>query len=228
MKYDIFLFDADDTLYDFHKIGERSFYNVCRRLGVDFQNGDYETYSKINQRRWDLMSKGLMTKEEVIYGRFEEYASLKNVSFDVKKFRDEYEQGLCEICVEFPESREVLETLKKRGARVYLITNGTRKVQRSRLKKSSLTEFFDGIFISEVIGFNKPSDKYFSAVKNSIPFFDPKRTLVVGDSLVSDIPLANANGIDSCRFNPKEEPNPLGVPYDYEIKNLKELLDIVF
>ena len=48
-------------------------------------------------------------------------------------------------------------------------------------------------------------------------------SIVLGDSLTTDIAGGNNAGIDTCWFNPHEQPNTAGVHVDYEIRSLKEL-----
>lgn len=223
MKYNTFLFDADDTLFDFYNTGKRSFLKACRDKGVPAIETDYDIYSEINQKRWDLFSKGLIDKQSVVIGRFDEYKSVKNVQFDSEDFFKEYEKNLSETCILFPETAEVLSSLKSDGARVYIITNGLKTVQRNRLSLSGLYPLLDGVFISDEMGFTKPSKEYFDLVEKGISNFDKEKTLIVGDSLVSDIPLGNNNGIDTCLINRDGKKIENDVPYTYEIKNLKEL-----
>ena len=227
MKYNTFLFDADDTLFDFYNTGKRSFLKACRDNGVPAIETDYDIYSEINQKRWDLFSKGLIDKQSVVIGRFDEYKSVKNVQFDSEDFFKEYEKNLSETCILFPETVEVLSSLKSDGARVYIITNGLKTVQRNRLSLSGLYPLLDGVFISDEMGFTKPSKEYFDLVEKGISNFDKKKTLIVGDSLVSDIPLGNNNGIDTCLINRDGKKIENDVPYTYEIKNLKELYKFV-
>ena len=51
--------------------------------------------------------------------------------------------------------------------------------------------------------------------------------MVIGDSLTSDIQGANNYGLACCWFNPKKAPKPKALRVDYEIRDLRELYDIV-
>ena len=83
------------------------------------------------------------------------------------------------------------------------------------------------MFVSEEIGFQKPQKEYFDQVDRRIPGFDPARAIVVGDSPASDIAGANAAGLDSCWYNPKGEIMPENIRCTFEIRNLKELPDVI-
>ena len=83
------------------------------------------------------------------------------------------------------------------------------------------------MFISETVGYDKPSVKYFEAVAEAIPDFDKEKTLVVGDSLTSDIKGGINFGLDTCWFNPNGKARPEEMEITYEIKSLDEIYDIV-
>ena len=227
MSYDIILFDADDTLFDFYHTGQKSFLRTCKTLGIPAEEKDYDIYSDINQKRWDLYSLGKISRHDVVIGRFEEYANVKKISFDIEKFYDIYEHNLAETSILMPETPALLEELKQRGKRCFLITNGLKAVQRGRLALSGIRDFFEGIFISDEIGFKKPSVEYFDYVSSRIENFNPSQTLIIGDSLVSDIALGINNNIDTCWFNKDNLPNTENIKPKYTINSLMQIFDII-
>ena len=70
---------------------------------------------------------------------------------------------------------------------LYLATNGTASVQKSRLKSAEIEPFFEQIFISEELGCNKPETSFFERCFATIPDFKKEEAVMVGDSLTSDI-----------------------------------------
>ena len=88
--------------------------------------------------------------------------------------------------------------------RMYIITNGHEKVQRGRYARTGIDKYFDGLFISGAIGFNKPDVRFFERVALEIENFDVNNTLVVGDSLSSDIKGGKDFGVDTCWYNPNK------------------------
>jgi len=113
------------------------------------------------------------------------------------------------------------------ACRLYIVTNGIKSVQTRRFSASALKDFFSGVFISEEIGFEKPHRSYFEAVARQIEGFAPQSTLIIGDSLSSDI-LGGINaGLSTCWFNPEGKKAPEGLTIDFEIAALHELLPLV-
>ena len=83
------------------------------------------------------------------------------------------------------------------------------------------------MFISEDIGYDKPSIKYFELISKRIPDFNPTRALVIGDSLTSDIRGGINAGIDTCWYNPKGKKAPDDMKITYTISNLSQIEGIV-
>ena len=111
--------------------------------------------------------------------------------------------------------------------RVYLITNAVEAVQRGRLGRSALAPYVEEAFISETAGAAKPSVEYFDYVFAHIDGITKEKCLVIGDSLTSDIQGANNYGLPCCWYNPKRLARPASLCVDYEIRDLRELYDIV-
>ena len=223
MKYEFILFDADDTLFDFQKTAEKCFAETCKKLGVPYEDGYYEIYRKINQGYWDLFSMGKVEKSVLKTMRFVDFGKAIGYDIDAEEFMPVYEKGLSEIAILYPDAIDTLEGVKNLGLKAYLITNGLANVQRGRLKLSGISKYFDGIFISDEMGTSKPSKTYYNMVVSQIDGFDVKKALIVGDSLVSDIPLGLENGIDTCYLNHTGETPTL--PVTYEIKRVSEVLN---
>ena len=98
---------------------------------------------------------------------------------------------------------------------MYIVTNGQKKVQNGRLFGSVLKDLFIKAFISEDVGYEKPRIEYFEAVAREIPDFDKSKTVIIGDSLTSDIKGGVNFGIDTCWYNPcgKECPEDMKITY---------------
>lgn len=102
-----------------------------------------------------------------------------------------------------------------------------RRCQRSRLAGSAIAPYITGAFISEEAGASKPSAAYFDYVFSRIDGITRENCLLVGDSLSSDIRGANNYGLPCCWYNPKEAARPEDLRIDYEIRDLRQLYDLV-
>jgi 2-haloacid dehalogenase len=96
-----------------------------------------------------------------------------------------------------------------------------------RFAASSIRDCFAEIVISGEIGLAKPDPAIFEYAFERIDRPAKERVLMIGDNLGSDI-LGGANyGLDTCWFNPAGTPNGHGVEPTYEIRELREVLEII-
>ena len=126
-----------------------------------------------------------------------------------------------------PHAEAVCRELVRRGHKLYIVTNAVASVQRSRLQGSVFADLITDAFISEDAGASKPDPAYYAYVRSRIPGLTPENGLVIGDSLSTDIRGANNAGLPCCWYNPAGKARPEDLRIDYEIRDLRELLDIV-
>lgn len=83
------------------------------------------------------------------------------------------------------------------------------------------------LVISEEIGAAKPDPAIFDAAFHLLG--DPPReeVLIIGDSLTSDIAGGVNYGIDTCWFNPSQMSPDTSLDFNFEISDLRQLLDIL-
>ena len=156
------------------------------------------------------MEKGEITRAEVKinrFARFFEQTGLDVVPEQAAKF---YETRLSEGYFFMPHALELIQSLYGKY-RLYIVTNGTARVQEGRIADAGIAKYFDGIFISELIGADKPSQAFFDACIENIPDFCKEKTVLIGDSLSSDIHGGKAAGLYSVWYNPRHEELPQGV-----------------
>ena len=225
MKYEFLLIDADDTLFDFQNTAKLAFKQTMKKLNVPYEDSLYPIYAKINQDLWDLYSLGKVSKQILKVKRFVDFGKEIGVEIDSQKAIPLYEEELSKTAILINGAEETLSKLKSLPVKLYIITNGTASVQRGRLALSGLDKYFDGIFISDEIGYSKPAKEFLNFVKDKIDGFCESLALIIGDSLVSDIPLGLENGIDVCLYNPNNI--KVNLPINYQIDDLLQILDVV-
>lgn len=224
----VILWDVDGTLLDFKKAEYESI-KACFEV---FQLGEctddmIKRYSAINHRYWEMLERGEITKPELLVRRFDDFFKSEGIGTDcASKFNKEYQQRLGDIICFCDDSYELVKRLKE-DYKQYAVTNGTKVAQDKKLNKSGFIDLFDDVFISEVVGVEKPGVEFFDYVWEKIGTYDKSEVIIVGDSLTSDIKGGNNAGIVTCWYNPKGVVNDKGVHVDYEIHNLKLLPEIL-
>ena len=201
--------DLDDTLLDFHKAEAVALTRTFDRLGMPHTPEILARYSAINLRHWELLEEGRLNREQVLVGRFRQLFGELKVAADPEKAQACYEDYLSQGHWFIPGAPELLETLAPRY-QLYLASNGTTVVQQGRIQSAGIAHYFQGIFLSQQIGADKPSPAFFDAV-------------LVGDRLTSDMRGGLAAGIRTCWFNPHHKPPRAGIPVDREIDALSQL-----
>ena len=224
MSYDILLFDADRTLFDFDKSEELAFLQIVPLFGVEASMQNYHLYRDINHRNWEQLEQGLFTRDRILVKRFEEFLTAIGKPIDpAREMHEVYTDHLSKIGVMFDEALPMIERLYNAGKRLFIITNGLKKVQKGRVFPSPIFKYLENIFISESIGASKPQKLFFDIVAKEIPNFDASKAIVIGDSLTSDIKGANNAGLDCIWFNQEKATLPKGYTVTHVAHNFIEL-----
>lgn len=96
-----------------------------------------------------------------------------------------------------------LKMLKKAGRGVYLISNAQACFTLKELENLGIAELFDGIVISSMVGYKKPSAEIFEIAFERFGI-DKKDTLFIGNDLHDDILGAVNFGIDYYYIETKQ------------------------
>lgn len=220
------LFDLDDTLLDFGKAEAAAIKKTFSHIGLPADDGVIARYSEINASQWRRLEKGEISREQVLLERFDILFNELGVKIPSEMAQKTYEYLLGVGHYFIDGAPEVLDALHGKY-RLYLVSNGTADVQDRRLRSADMEKYFDGIFISERVGYNKPNKAFFDACFAEIDGFDKDSAIIVGDTLSSDI-LGGINaGIKTCWFNPRALPADPNIPADYEIHALAQLPDLL-
>lgn len=220
------LLDLDDTLLDFRKSEEAALSKTLRHIGLEPRPEILARYSEINHGQWKLLELGEITLDEVKLRRFHLLFNELGVDYSPKQATEYFEHQLGNVFYYVEGSEHLLKSL--RGSyRLYLVTNGSSTLQRRRIESSGIGGYLNGIFISQELGFTKPSTGYFNRCFSQIPQFKKQETLILGNSLTSDIKGANKSGITSVWFNPNGSKESQGIVPDYQIKRLSEFIPLL-
>ncbi len=228
-KFTTVLFDADDTLLDFHKDEKQALIKVLDRYGVPATEENIQIYSDINQGMWRQLEKGEITKPELKRTRFKKFFEAINFICDEDPLtvNEQYLSLLSEGGNTLDGAVETVKTLYEDGYELHIITNGIAATQAKRLTRSGLLPYIKEVFVSETIGYQKPRKEYFDAVLEKITEKDKSRILVIGDSLTSDIKGAMNAGLPCCWLNRYGKELPEEYKVDFEISDVREVIGVV-
>lgn len=225
MKYELVLFDADGTLFDFDTAEMQAFEKTLKQFGITENLKQlHREYEIINMAIWrDFEQKKIISKDLRVE-RFRRFFDRENLQLDPKVISPIYLKYLSEGTHLLPGAEEIVSFLFGK-CELALATNGIADVQNPRFAGSDLAKYFQHIFISEEIGHPKPDPKFFEHIFKKLTH--KESAIIVGDNLTSDIKGGNDFGIDTCWFNPNKRHNKSGIVPIFEISDLRELKRII-
>ena len=195
-----YLLDADETILDFVRSSHESLRFAMAEMGLPYADADFAVYKAVNDGVWREYEQGKLTKKQLMQVRFVRFLERVGLRADAEKLNAAYFSKLSVTGYLLDGAEGFLRALKERG-KIYLITNGTPAAQYGRLESLGLRGIFDGIFVSDEIGYAKPDARFFRCVleKTGLRAED---CVVIGDSLSSDIAGAANAGIESVWYDP--------------------------
>jgi 2-haloacid dehalogenase len=147
-------------------------------------------------------------------------------AFDISASMKNELLNLYKILSPFKEVPEVLKTLKEKNYKLAILSNGTPSLLNELVESNDLENIFDDIFSIEEVGIYKPDSKVYDMPikkykiqKEEVVFLSANTWDVSGGGNYGYNSIwvnRNNNIFDNLDYKPKNE-----------IKNLKQLLDII-
>ena len=100
----------------------------------------------------------------------------------------------------YPGALELLNILRAKGKRVYLLSNAQAVFTRPELDLCGLADAFDDIFLSSDRGVKKPEPRFLGDLM-AAHRMEPDETVLIGNDWTSDMAVAAANGIHAIHIN---------------------------
>ena len=201
----IFLVDMDETLLDFQRAERVNLIKTLARYGISADEELVQNFHEINDALWKALERGEITRERLKVRRFELLFEKYGFAQNADEVAYAYWSCFPSVCFPFEGAVEFLKALSERG-RVYIVTNGGSLIQNQHLLDAGFLPYIQRAFISEEIGFNKPSIEYADFVESQIQDYDRSRAVWIGDSLSSDGKCAENRGIDFILYAPSGAP----------------------
>lgn len=215
--------DLDNTILNFTKAESIAIRKTMAQFGLEPTDALAERYSAINDRHWKALERNELTRAQVVTGRFAAFFGEQGIPVIAEEVAKAYETHLSQGHFFMPGAEKAVKEDLYGKYKLYLASNGTAVVQKGRMTSAGLYPYFEQSFVSEELGFNKPSKEYFEAAFARIPGFDPDKCLMVGDSLTSDIRGGKNAGLRTVWVNPDHKTAPDDLKPDFEIERLADL-----
>ena len=226
MTYETILFDLDHTLLDSDESERRAYAYATEQVGLSEPDRHFSLYVTINRRMWREVERGELQPSDVRVRRFEEFNAEVGLDADPAVMAEHFVWALGAFGDLYDGAREVLAACSA-SASLGLVTNGLSDVQRSRLSRTGIADYFDAIVISSEVGVTKPRPDIFELTFSQLGGPAKETAVMVGDSLTSDIEGGRNFGIDTCWYNPHRNRAEQGPGPTHQVSSLHELLQVL-
>ena len=215
------IFDLDNTLIDFLKMKKLSCDAAINAmidagLNINKEKAVKELFSLYD--KYGLEEKQIFQKFLKKVLRKIDYEVLASGIVAYRKVRTGYLEP-------YPHVNEVLFELKRRGIKLAIVSDAPRLKAWIRLVSMRINHLFDIVVAFEDTKKLKPSVEPFKVAFRKLKV-NPQQCLMVGDRPERDIDGAKRLGMLTC-FAKYGNPKARGSRADYEISDIKELIEIV-
>ena len=221
-RYDVILFDADNTLFDFDRAEEEALRATLARYGLPVTARAVAAYLAINRELWARFDRGEVSREWLVVERFARLLRTLGRPGDPAAMNRAYLTRLGEGAFLLPGAEALCRALAPRCT-LAIVTNGVALAQRARFEASPLRDVVPWLFISEEVGASKPDPAFFAPVLRALGEPDRARVLMVGDNLLTDIRGGINAGLDTAWFNPNHLPGGPDVRPTWEVDGFPAL-----
>jgi len=218
----VVVFDLDDTLYE-----ELTFVRSGFRAAAQFLSEVLEVpEQELFDRMWDvLMRDGRGAVFDTVVAHYRG----KPVKGLVRRAISVYRLHKPDIAL-LPDAEDVLERLKRAGMPVYIVTDGNKRVQESKIKALGLAERVKDVFVTHRFGIRhaKPSPYCFLKIRDR-ERVSPREIVYVGDNPHKDFVGIKPLGFRTIRIrrgNWQGTVMPAEYEADVSIDDLREIFDV--
>ena len=212
------VFDAYGTLFDVNSAAEK-----CKdKIGDQWET--FANYWRTTQLEYTWL-RSLMKKHKDFWQITEDSLDKSMLTFKIDKSMRNELLNLYKELSTFPEVKSVLEELKKKSIKLAILSNGTPSLLSNLVKNSNLENLFDDVFSIEEVKIYKPDPKVYDIPINKYKVKKEEITFLSANTW--DVSGGGNYGYNAIWVNRSNNVfDKLDYTPKYEVKNLKELLDL--
>ncbi|MFN2459446.1 MAG: HAD family hydrolase [Candidatus Velthaea sp.] len=228
------LFDLDDTLHD----DTAAYQTAARRVAEDVAalhrvdpGALLRAYVAEASAFWkalnvEHLSAGIIDTRVQMWHDALAAAGVDDVALAERCARD-YGTYRSEVLELSPGALQLVTTLRGRGCRLGIVTNGFAATHHDKIARLGLTEHFDALFLADEIGMVKPDPQIFRHACDVLKTV-PQRAAMVGDRYDRDIVGAQNAGLFTVLVDVHAIPLPEGArPPDATVATIADVLAVL-
>ncbi|MDA1188096.1 MAG: HAD family hydrolase [Chloroflexi bacterium] len=197
------LFDLDDTILWTSKDMEKDWLVVCEHFQDKFQGKPVETVQTAikDYREWFWTDdhrhlNGRLNPMKTLVDNI--HQALKTLGIDGSNFSEEmavlWRERREQHIEPFPGALDTLVHLCEEGVRLAMITNGASEMQRSKINKFELEQYFDHVQVEGEFGKGKPEPQVYENALNKLGV-KASNAWMAGDNIELDVGAPQKLGV---------------------------------
>ena len=210
MKYKAIFIDIDDTLLDYIPCCREAFDSALDAIADTSSPGTdeeqlFQLFFSISGRLFSEAKHGLHTIAEVMDLYPKEFiAAIGYPESAVDPFKHAFRAAWGDTHTLVPEAKEMLDALQAKGYRLFAASNSFGHLQRNRLERAGILNYFEDTYISMDIGYDKPDIRFYQEALQRCGL-QANEVLMIGDSMTTDVLGAQAAGMDALFFDRQKD-----------------------
>lgn len=220
------LLDLDNTIIDFNECARHSIMDIFQDLGFHYDENVFNTFITENVKIWKRLELGEIDKAYLRANRWNIILGKLGIEYDGTIIEERFENGVANGAYPVEGAYELLEYLYNKYD-IYVVSNGFRFVQESRVKIGKFDKYFKELFLSEDIAIQKPDIRFFDYCYKKLGYPPKEELILIGDSLSADVKGGNNFGIDTIWFNKNNDPSPSDIIPTYTVEKLSKIKEIL-
>lgn len=236
MKIKYLIFDLDDTLVNDTENRRGAFMYTLEKLNLPYTEEYFQKWLEFDADYWqnqfqsievpeEYKKTGDMNAEYLRGSRFPIFFG-KDKARDPLEMQKIFKEGLTKRIVPMPG---VVDTIKKLAKKypVYIATNGDINVANCKIQQIGLKDDIKSIFSADMTlpATTKADTDYYEQLLKKLNNPKAEECLMIGDNYRDDIINPHKLGFKTCWIWPKDDKQD--DVSDYQIENIKELLDFL-
>jgi len=231
---EIVLFDLDDTLHDdtyaYRSAAEEVAREIAAEHGVDAL-ALKDAYIAEAEGFWHRLSPADLNVKLAGLRASMWQSALDSVGIGdpalAGRSAQRYNAYRVKYFTMFPGAVDLLRTLRDRGIKLGIVTNGLSETHREKIALLEIGQYFDAIFLSDEVGMVKPDPLLFAHACRTLGGA-PAHAAMVGDRYDRDIRGALEAGLYTIWLNVRDEELPPGAaPPDATCSSIAEVARIL-
>lgn len=192
MAYQAILFDLDGTLIDHYQATSDAVAHWSILAGAE---PDVERWFELENRWFTAYEQGELSIQEQRRVRVREYLQQPRVSDETAdSMFQEFISVYFDHIQPYADALSALEQALVTGAKVGILTNGTKEIQQQKLQRAGLNLPGVELLASSDLGFSKPDPRCYQAALERLGV-EASGTIMVGDNYANDVQGAVACGL---------------------------------